>query len=153
MKLFKYKTLTRLSIEIGILSLSSFGEPIQVHCEYLVDHVEPGPPSIHVLKFADLDGNGVQDPGEEGIPGWEITLQCVDANGNVVITITETDAAGMVWFENIPATSVCTVSEELRVSVPSIWSREVGAVVPIPTLPSFKTTTSLLVPSPTPTYC
>jgi len=93
-------------------------EPIEVHCEYLVDHFEPGPPSIHVLKFADLDGNGVQDPGEDGIEFWVITLDCIppddnDDFGPFRITDTTNDE-GLVWFENIPITIFCVVSEELR---------------------------------------
>ncbi|MBI3460455.1 DUF11 domain-containing protein [Candidatus Acetothermia bacterium] len=43
------------------------------------------------VKFNDLNGNGKQDPGELGLPGW--TIQVKDANGNVIAS-TVTDANG-----------------------------------------------------------
>jgi len=65
---------------------------------------------IHVLKFNDLNGNGEQDAGEPGIPGWEITLDCADGTSDTQLT----DANGMVWFVEIQTPNSCTVSEEQR---------------------------------------
>jgi len=69
---------------------------------------------IHVLKFNDLSADGVQDPGEDPIEGWEIWLDCVDADGNVLSEHADTDPTGMVWFVDIPAPNSCLVSEELK---------------------------------------
>ncbi len=70
----------------------------------------PQDAEIHVLKFNDLDGNGERDAGEEGIPGWEITLEC---QGQTIL-IEETDGDGMVRFAEILAPTDCIVSEETR---------------------------------------
>ena len=46
------------------------------------------------MKFDDLNGNGVKDPGEPGLPGWKIKLSA----GGVVVT---TDADGNYCFSNL----------------------------------------------------
>ena len=46
------------------------------------------------MKFNDLNGNGVKDPGEPGLPGWKIKLNI----GGVVVT---TDANGYYCFTNL----------------------------------------------------
>ncbi len=38
------------------------------------------PGQIHGFKFDDLDGDGIVDPGEPRLEGWEIQL--IDAGGN-----------------------------------------------------------------------
>ena len=48
----------------------------------------------------DLDGNGVQDPGEDGISGVTVTI--TDSNGNPVATVT-TDSNGNYSVPNLPA--------------------------------------------------
>lgn len=53
---------------------------------------------IHGMKWDDLNGNGVKDPGEPGLPGWEIVL--TDSAGNQ--TSTFTDANGNYWFVDLP---------------------------------------------------
>jgi methionine-rich copper-binding protein CopC len=61
-------------------------------------------------KFNDLNGNGVQEPGEPGLPGWTIDL--VNSAGAIVAT-TVTDANGNYSFTNVgPGTY--TVEEELQ---------------------------------------
>ena len=40
--------------------------------------------TISACKFFDRNGNGAQDDGELGIPGWEFVLTGVDAAGNAV---------------------------------------------------------------------
>jgi uncharacterized repeat protein (TIGR01451 family) len=37
------------------------------------------------VKFNDLNGNGKQDAGEPGLPGW--TIQVTDASGNIIATV------------------------------------------------------------------
>ena len=61
-------------------------------------------------KFNDLNGNGVQDAGDPGLPGWTIDL--LDASGAIVAT-TVTDDSGNFSFTDVgPGTY--TVQEELQ---------------------------------------
>jgi hypothetical protein len=53
-------------------------------------------PSLTVFKFADYNGNGIQDGGEPGLPGWQINV-----NGPVTLTGT-TDASGQAFFPCVP---------------------------------------------------
>ena len=62
--------------------------------------------TISGLKFNDLNGNGVRDVGEPGLPGW--TIKITDSSGN--IQTTTTDASGNYSFV-VPAPGNYTVSE------------------------------------------
>lgn len=55
--------------------------------------------SISGQKYADVNGNGIKDPSEQGISGWTITLD-KNADGSVDQTTT-TDAAGNYSFTNL----------------------------------------------------
>ena len=50
------------------------------------------------LVFEDSDGDGIQDPGEDGVEGVGVTLR--DENGDEVATTT-TDAAGEYTFDDV----------------------------------------------------
>ncbi len=54
--------------------------------------------SIGDLVYSDLNNNGIQDPGEPGVPGVTITLQ--DDDGNVIAT-TMTDGLGNYLFDGL----------------------------------------------------
>ena len=56
------------------------------------------PASLGDLVWEDLNGDGIQDAGEPGIPGVKVTLY--DAAANVVAT-TNTDANGNYRFDNL----------------------------------------------------
>jgi uncharacterized repeat protein (TIGR01451 family) len=56
--------------------------------------------SIGDFVWNDVNGNGIQDPGEPGIPGVTVTL--FDSNGNQVAQTT-TNAQGNYIFSNVPA--------------------------------------------------
>lgn len=62
--------------------------------------------TISGLKFNDVNGNGVRDVGEPGLPGW--TIQITDSSGN--IQTTTTDSLGNYSFV-VPAPGNYTVSE------------------------------------------
>lgn len=62
------------------------------------------PGSICGTKFNDLNGDGIQQPDEPGLPDWTITL-----TGNPTLT-TSTDATGNYCFNYLP-NGVFTVSE------------------------------------------
>jgi Tol biopolymer transport system component len=68
---------------------------------------------IEGRKFHDLNGNGIQDPGEPGLEGWTITLTGYDSARNLTSMTVQTmaddpatedvDEAGWYRFENVPA--------------------------------------------------
>ena len=57
-----------------------------------------GPGELHGTKFEDLNGNGQQDLGEPGLPGW--TIELFTPNG--VFRTTVTDENGHYWFMDVP---------------------------------------------------
>jgi protocatechuate 3,4-dioxygenase beta subunit/uncharacterized protein (DUF2141 family) len=63
--------------------------------------------SICGIKFNDKDGDGVQDPGELGIPDWQIQI------GGPVDMIVLTDKEGKFCFDNLPPGEY-KVGEEFR---------------------------------------
>jgi len=63
--------------------------------------------SICGIKFNDINGNGVQDAGELGIPNWQISLGLPTMPG------VTTDAKGAYCFHNLPA-GTYTVSETVQ---------------------------------------
>lgn len=73
--------------------------------------VEPNPADLTVVKFNDLNGNGVMDQGEPGLPGIDFTV----TKGDTTITQT-TDGSGQTVFVDL-ADGTWTVSE----SLPSGW--------------------------------
>jgi len=58
------------------------------------------PGSISNFVFDDLDGDGIQDPGEPGIDG--VVVELLDTAGNVLDTTT-TDANGLYIFADLSA--------------------------------------------------
>jgi hypothetical protein len=75
-----------------------------------------GMAEICVFKFEDKDGDGVQDTGEPGLPGWTITI--TDPSGNIVATVT-TGPQGS-FCVGVPAPGTYTVAEVLP-SPPPTW--------------------------------
>lgn len=55
--------------------------------------------TLTIVKFDDLNGNGVRDPGEPGLPGW--VFQLVNPQGNPAVVTTGPD--GSVTFPSVPA--------------------------------------------------
>ena len=64
------------------------------------------PATIGDFVWADINGNGVQDEGEPGIPGVTVTLK--DSDGNVIASMTTGDN-GKYLFEYVPAGSYTVV--------------------------------------------
>jgi len=60
------------------------------------------------VKYNDLDGDGVRDPGEPGLAGWTITVTDQNNNSQTVTT----DALGNYSF-TVPAPASYTVAEAL----------------------------------------
>ncbi|MGB8217548.1 MAG: SdrD B-like domain-containing protein [Candidatus Methanoperedens sp.] len=54
-----------------------------------------GPGSICGIKFNDLNGNGMQDAGEPGLPGWQINM-----TGSADLSVT-TNGTGSYCFNNL----------------------------------------------------
>lgn len=92
---------------------SPFG--LLVIAEFCPGMTPPPPPqnaTICVTKFNDLNGNGVQDPGEPQMQGW--TIQIKDPSGNVVGTITTGTLGTPPTCVSVPAPATYTVSEVLQ---------------------------------------
>ena len=73
-----------------------------------LNHVTVTPPptktnTISGFKINDLNGNGKQDPGEEGLPGWNIKLTGIVPETAGINMETTTDDQGFYSFENLPA--------------------------------------------------
>ncbi|MCZ7393613.1 MAG: SpaA isopeptide-forming pilin-related protein [Candidatus Methanoperedens sp.] len=65
---------------------------------------QPPVGSISGMKFNDLNANGIKDPNETGIAGWNITINGTDTiTGESVNITTTTDANGSYWFMNLTA--------------------------------------------------
>ncbi len=72
--------------------------------------------NITGCKWADMDFDGIKDPGEMTIPGWNISLDGVDINGDDVNLTTQTGPDGCYSFLML-LPGVYDVSEE----VPPGW--------------------------------
>jgi uncharacterized repeat protein (TIGR01451 family) len=59
------------------------------------------PASIGNRVWNDVNGNGIQDPGEAGIPGVPVTLTITYPNGAVTTLVTQTDGNGEYLFPNL----------------------------------------------------
>jgi hypothetical protein len=64
------------------------------------------------LVWCDDDENGVRDDGEPGIPDVVVNLECVGADGEVMIASTTTDENGEHLFTDVPP-GLCTVTVEM----------------------------------------
>lgn len=74
---------------------------------YYSPTVDPLPNSASSVVFNDADGDGMQDPGELGIPGVVVQLNWYGPDGmpggdDDVIYTTVTDADGNYTFDNLP---------------------------------------------------
>jgi SdrD B-like domain len=93
------------------VSFSGFAYSIDV-CTDDIEGLDFGnqsfPASISGVKFNDINGNGIEDPGEAGVAG--VTIMLTDSAQNVTTAVT--DSSGHFSFENLPAGSY-TLSEAL----------------------------------------
>jgi hypothetical protein len=89
-----------IGLALGDTSISALeygGAYIALACGNFSDAQVPGPmPTISGTKFEDVDGDGVRDPDEPRLPGWEIQVRqggtllatdVTDANGNYSIRL------------------------------------------------------------------
>ncbi len=106
--------------------------------------------SISGVKYNDINGNGVRDPGEPGMGGWKINLE--PAGGGVIkVATTEADgsysftdvASGTYtvreihqpgWDQKAPASGTYTVT--LDSSTTSVSGKDFGNWNPLPVNPS-----------------
>ncbi len=71
------------------------------------------PISVRVIKFWDPNRNGIQEPGEDVIPGWSFMADGASALTGILDHFEEvTDAAGVATFELLPA-GLWTIAETL----------------------------------------
>ena len=116
------------------------------------------PGTVSGVVFNDLDGNGVQDPGENGIGGVTVTLK--DSGGNPVGTTTTVGNGGYLFtnvaagpytvVETDPSGYVSTTPNTVSVTVPAGGSAvaDFGDRLP-PLTASYTVTKTLLTGSPT----
>jgi hypothetical protein len=97
--------------------------------DYLVkvkaDGIIVMPPILLGIKFNDVNGNGVYDPGEPGLADWTIWL---DLNGNGRKDPgedTRTDSQGVFFFSSVPA-GTYTVHEEVQAGWRQTWPGGAG---------------------------
>ena len=70
------------------------------------------PSSLAGTVFVDLNDNGVQDPGDPGIPGVTITLTGTDDLAQPIHTVVSTDAGGHYAFNELrPGTYTITETQ------------------------------------------
>jgi len=68
------------------------------------------PVTIGNFVWNDLNGNGIQNPGEPGIPGVTLTLTGTTGSGASVTQTTTTDANGLYQFTEPPGTYTVSVT-------------------------------------------
>ena len=79
-------------------------------------------------KFHDRNGNGVRDPGEEGLAGW--TIELVDAATGVVLQTAVTDEDGRYCFLGLASPGTYIVREVLQPGWTNTTPRERLYVLP-----------------------
>jgi hypothetical protein len=123
---------------------------------------QPGIATICIFKFHDLDGDGVQDPNEPGLSGWQFTVNppplglgtnvvttgpngsiCFPVSAPVTYTITEVPQAG--WQTTCPASQTVTASPGQAVSL-SFCNRRVCGDLNEVLNTGFNQSTSTLIP-------
>ena len=72
----------------------------QIHAVVNVPAFSPN--IISGMKFNDLNGNGIKDAGEPGVPNWEIDLVYVVPGPDILMAQAGTDGNGAYKFINIP---------------------------------------------------
>ena len=81
-----------------LLLIRSMYDNLPVHAGYTIANFgNTQPAEISGMVFADSNGNGLKDPGENGISGWKVYL-----SGPVIDSVV-TDASGFYQFTNLPA--------------------------------------------------
>ena len=122
-----------------------------------VDFSYTGTSSIGDRVWLDQNGDGIQDPGEPGLPGLTVTLTWTGANSLTYTTTTTTGLDGAYLFPNLPSgTYTVTVHRCPRSTRRSIstarrprtrWSPSTCRRTPI--APTSTSATEALVPSAT----
>ncbi len=97
-----------LATAVGFATLAFTAPPVN-GSDVTLDFGFKSPASIGDLVWVDLDGNGVQGPGEPGVPNVTINMTWAGPDGNFATTgdnasySTTTDANGGYLFTGLPA--------------------------------------------------
>lgn len=78
------------------VSVATGGENLKADFGYYVD-----PAAVGNYVWDDLNGNGIQDAGEPGIQGVDVTLEITYPDGTVTEVTTTTDGDGFYSFDNL----------------------------------------------------
>ncbi|MEM9594388.1 MAG: SdrD B-like domain-containing protein, partial [Acidobacteriota bacterium] len=102
--------------------------------DFAVNPVADGPGIIGDFVWFDIDGDGVQDPGEPGIPGAQVNLHAANNCDGPVLETTTTDANGLYVFSSLPAGDYCV--EVYEATLPDGYFSTTGNNPTVLTLPS-----------------
>ncbi|MBK7936607.1 MAG: carboxypeptidase regulatory-like domain-containing protein [Lewinellaceae bacterium] len=83
----------------GMMTANEVLEAGEVNLTYDAGFYQPA--SIGNYTWEDADGDGIQDPGEDPLPGIPVTLTGTDGQGNPVLLTDVTDANGEYLFDNL----------------------------------------------------
>ena len=86
---------TKLSIAVLVLISGLLFNVPATFAQATNQTISPATGSICGIKFNDLNGNGVQDAGEPGLPGWQINI-----TGSADLSVT-TNGTGSYCFNNL----------------------------------------------------
>ena len=79
---------------------------------------EPSEGEVYGTKWFDINGDGIMDPGEPGLSGWEIhlsgTVESIDLNISTL-----TDAGGNFAFSDLTGGATWTIKEDAQRDVPA----------------------------------
>ncbi len=123
-RLFPYSDTTNPG-GVYIMAICSLdrGYPVEPKdCKYDAFKVKAGRTTylfmLEGYKFHDLDANGAWDDGEDGLPGWTITIEGTGYLGEAIYATLETGDGGYWSFESVLYTftgGVKPVAAELKV--------------------------------------
>lgn len=72
--------------------------------------------------WEDLNGDGLQDEGEPGVPDWPVRLVGTDVDGNAVDLTTSTDASGNYLFAGLASGTYQVDFSNLPMPVNTTWT-------------------------------
>ncbi len=115
-------------IRSGVITLSPNSEPItdgdvDPNSNLTVDFGLYQPASLGDYVWHDQNGDGVQDPGEPGVPGVTVTLY---TGSGTVVSTTTTDANGEYRFDNLTPGDYYVVFTNLPPELPFITAPNMG---------------------------
>jgi len=106
---------------LGVVALLALTLLLMTALTSLASPMSQGPSGeITVHKFNDLNGNGVQDPGEPDIAGWLMRIYRWDSTGLYLVREGWTDSNGTVTFTDLTPTRYKVWEQALECWEPTV---------------------------------